>query len=332
MKKLHTYYVAEGYDTKQYNAGIVRNDNEKILETAGFTALKFRHTKEGSLPVKFLRICNAVQIAFSIKKNSLVVFHFPLLAKAYKWLLQILKWRGVKTVALIIDIDGIRDKDETLLSKEINLLQQFNYIIAHNPAMKKKLLEYLPAASISVITVFDYPFNGTPVQRELSNNICFAGSAVKATFVFSLNQLSGLHFNVYGHYYDAPINVDSFSYKGVVSPEILPAVLEGCFGLVWDGSSIENCDDYLRYNNPHKLSLYLVAGMPVIVWKDSAVAALAEENNIGFTVHSLTEIQAKLDSLTTAEYQIMQQQASIIGEKISKGFFLKKVMDEIKAL
>ena len=294
------------------------------METAGFTALKFRHTKDGSLPVKFLRICNAVQIAFSINKNSLVVFHFPLLAKAYKLLLQILKWRGVKTVALIIDIDGIRDKDEILLSKEIILLQQFNYIIAHNPAMKKKLLEYLPAASISAINVFDYPFDGSPVQRELYNSICFAGSAVKATFVFSLNQLPGLHFNVYGHHYDAQINIDTFSYKGVVSPDILPAVLEGSFGLVWDGSSIEKCDDYLRYNNPHKLSLYLVAGLPIIVWKESAVAALVEENNIGFCVHSLTEIQAKLNSLTTAEYQIMQQQASIIGEKISTGFFMQR--------
>jgi hypothetical protein len=333
LNTLHTYYVAEAYNVKQYNAGIVRNDNERILEEEGFTALQFRYAKEGSLPVKLLRLINTVQLAFSIKKNSLVVFHFPLLANAYKWLLQILKWRGIKTAALIIDLDGIRDKDEMLLKEEIKLLQQFTYLIAHNPAMKKKLLEYLPSAEIFTIDLFDYPSKGEPIKRQLSNIICFAGNIAKAKFTYSLHQLPGLQFNVYGLGYDGPLNIKGgFIYKGTVAPDVLPAVLEGSFGLVWDGDSIEKCDDYLRYNNPHKLSLYLVAGVPVIVWKDSAVAALVEENNIGFTVDSLAEIPAKLNAFTSTAYESMQQKVLITGEQISKGYFLRKVMDEIKAL
>jgi len=333
LNTANTYYVAEAYNVKQYNAGVVRNDNERIFEEEGFTALRFRYTKAGSLPVKLSRLISIIQLAFSIKKNSLVVFHFPLLANAYKWLLQMLRLRGVNTVALIIDIDGLRDKDDMLLKTEIKLLKQFTCIICHNTAMKNKLLEYLPAAKISTIQLFDYPAATPPIPRQLSNSISFAGNLNKAKFACNLQQLKGLQFNVYGLGYDARLHSkEGSTYKGVVAPDLLPAVLEGSFGLVWDGDSIETCDDYLRYNTPHKLSLYVVAGLPVIVWKDSAAAHLVGENNIGFTVSSLTEIREKINSLTAAEYETMRTQVVTIGKQIGNGYFLRKIMDEIKAL
>ncbi len=332
MNKLHTYYVAEGYTVKQYNAGIVRNDNERILAAEGFTPLTFRYTKEGSVPVKLRRILTVFQLAFLVKNNSLVLFHFPLLANAYKWLLQILKWRGITTAALVIDIDGIRDNDEMLLQAEIKLLQQFTCIIAHNPAMKILLEKYLPGAKIFSIDLFDYPFPGKPVQRQLSNTICFAGNVSKAKFAYLLHQVPGCVFTVYGLGYDAPLNMPGgFIYKGVLAPDVLPAALEGSFGLVWDGDSIEKCDDYLRYNNPHKLSLYLVAGLPVIVWKDSAAAGMVEKNQIGITISSIEEIPAKINAITAAEYEAMQLRVLLVGEQISKGYYLQRIINEIKA-
>ncbi|MBL0359059.1 MAG: hypothetical protein IPP72_20325 [Chitinophagaceae bacterium] len=333
MNQDHTYYVAEAYDNSQYTAGIVRKDNEKLLDANGFTPLKFRRTREGSAFIKISRIINAVQLAFSIKPNSLVLFHFPLLAAAYKWLLQLLKWRGIKTVALVIDIDGIRDNDEQLLQDELRLLHQFSYIIGHNPAMKNKLLEYIPAAKVFSIGLFDYPVKGQPLQRVFSCIICYAGNITKATFVYQLHQVQQCHFYIYGVGYNAAMNPkNSFIYKAVVAPDVLPSVLEGSFGLVWDGDSVDSCDEYLRYNNPHKLSLYLAAGLPVIVWKQSAVAAFVEENNIGITLDSLIEIPVKLGSMTADDYEKMRTQVLAIGQQIKEGYFLKKVITEIKAL
>ncbi len=330
MKNPGKYYVAASFNDQSYNAGIVLFDNEKILQANGFLALQFSHTKNGSGLIKLSRLANAVQMAFSIKKNSLVVFHFPLMAKAHLWLLQLLKWRGVKTVALIIDIDGIRDKDENVLQNELHMLKQFSCLIAHNPAMKNKLLHCLPSAKIYNINLFDYPGQHTISARQLSNNICFAGNISKATFVYSLHQVKGLQFNLYGSGYNEPLNDQSaVSYKGIIAPDQLPSKLAGSFGLVWDGGSIVYCDDYLRYNNPHKLSLYIAAGLPVIVWKDSAVAGFIEANNLGFTIGSLDEIANKIAGIGQAQYETMLQQVRLIGKEISEGKFLQKVMTAV---
>lgn len=63
-------------------------------------------------------------------------------------------------------------------------------------------------------------------------------------------------------------------WHGSFKPEESPEHLQG----VWDGDSVDTCAGntgaYLRYNNPHKTSLYLACGMPVIVWKEAAIAAL----------------------------------------------------------
>ena len=80
------------------------------------------------------------------------------------------------------------------------------------------------------------------------------------------------------------------SIKGVESPDRLPNVLEGDFGLVWDGESLEEGQEaagrYLRYNCPHKFSLYMAAGMPVIVGKQSAMAEITERETLGITVEA----------------------------------------------
>ena len=58
--------------------------------------------------------------------------------------------------------------------------------------------------------------------------------------------------------------------------------MEGSFGLVWDGISVETCagvyGEYLKVNNPHKTSLYLASGIPVIIWKEAAWLSLLNAN------------------------------------------------------
>lgn len=330
MQKPTTYYLAENHDSTTFNAAVLRKDNEVIMDEEGLIALKFKYYEDGSTAIKLLRIINAFKIGFSIKKNSLVIFHFPFLANAHQLVLKILKWRAIKTVALIIDIDGLRDRDTILLKNEIKNLSQFNFIIAHNKAMQFKLLEFIPSAKIFTIGLFDYPVKATINQHPFSTTVCFAGNISKASFVYQIHKIEGLQFNIYGSGYDENLNINnSFNYQGIIHPENLPHTIQGSFGLVWDGSSIENCDNYLSYNNPHKLSLYLAAGLPVIVWKHSAVADFIETNHLGFTVNSLNEINAKINSITLDEYAVMKQQVAITGNQISKGFYLRKVLTQL---
>ena len=70
-------------------------------------------------------------------------------------------------------------------------------------------------------------------------------------------------------------------YCGQYKPEELPEKLEGGFGLVWDGDDLGACTgvfgEYMKYNNPHKTSLYLASGLPVIIWEKAAMAKYIEK-------------------------------------------------------
>lgn len=64
--------------------------------------------------------------------------------------------------------------------------------------------------------------------------------------------------------------------------------------------------EYLKYNTPHKASFYLRAGLPIIVWRQSAIAQLVEERNAGIAVNSLTELTEVLKSVTPADYKALK--------------------------
>jgi len=331
LKPTQSYYIAEkGFDDL-FNAGVVRKDNEAMLDALGCKPLHFGRWKKKSLMAVVSRSFQVLAFFLKIEKNSLVFFHFPVHAIVYKWLLYLLKCRDVQTVAIIIDIDGLRDKDEPLLKKEIALLERFSYLVAHNNAMKHFLLGYLPGATILTIDLFDYPFMGMPLKRKMDNTICVAGDFKKANFVYQLNNDNSMQYNLYGSGYDQTKN-PLVNYKGIFSPGVLPSVIDGSFGLVWDGNSVDVCDAYLKYNNPHKLSLYLASGLPVIVWEQSAVAALVLHENIGITIASIPEIEKKLSNISPQDYQAIQHNAMQTGEKVRKGFFLKNVIEQIHQL
>ena len=101
---------------------------------------------------------------------------------------------------------------------------------------------------------------------------------------------------LYGINYDEQ-NITSLNveYKGAFLPNEIPSKLEGSFGLVWDGDSTDGCNgasgDYIRYNNPHKLSLYISSCLPVIVWSQAAIADFVRQHNIGFCVDKLIDIR-----------------------------------------
>ncbi|MEI3535629.1 MAG: hypothetical protein V8R16_02480, partial [Bacilli bacterium] len=80
---------------------------------------------------------------------------------------------------------------------------------------------------------------------------------------------------------------------------------------------------YLKYNNPHKLSLYLAAGLPVIVWSKSAIAKFVIDNNVGICVNNLNEIN---DKIKKSNYELIRNNAIKIGEKIRKGYFLNNCL------
>ena len=115
-------------------------------------------------------------------------------------------------------------------------------------------------------------------------------------------------------------------------PEELIYNLQGSFGLVWDGDSSATCTgvygDYLKINNPHKTSMYLAAGIPVIIWEEAALANFIKKNHCGITIKSTDEIRNIIDNMLDEEYETLKANACKIGGKLRRGYFLKSAMKQ----
>ena len=102
------------------------------------------------------------------------------------------------------------------------------------------------------------------------------------------------------------------------------------WGLVWDGDSPHTLSGptglYQRYNQPHKFSLYLAAGIPVICHKDAAVAALVKQWKVGLSVNSIDEIPDAIKSLDSVDEAAIRDGVAEIGRKIRAGYFLSEAL------
>ena len=119
-------------------------------------------------------------------------------------------------------------------------------------------------------------------------------------------------------------------------PDELIKNLTGKYGLVWDGDSIETCSggkgEYLKINNPHKLSLYLAVGLPVIIWDEAAEADFVLRENVGFTVRSLYELPGKMSDISDNNYEIMKKNAETVGARLRNGEYLTMALKKAEEM
>jgi hypothetical protein len=131
---------------------------------------------------------------------------------------------------------------------------------------------------------------------------------------------------------DAIKKKNHFSYNGFVSSDTLVATADGDFGLVWDGNSIYSCDGprgaYMQYNNPHKYSLYMRCGLPVIIWEQAAMAVFTRENNTGICLSSLDQLDDVLSKITPEQYEEMKRNVAVVGQRLSEGYYFKRAYEE----
>ena len=156
--------------------------------------------------------------------------------------------------------------------------------------------------------------------------VVYAGYLGKAEFLEKLDNVT--HENCVLIIYGIPkIPLKNAIYKGHIDADVLPNVIEGHLGLIWDGTyDVTSEDNYMCVNNPHKLSMYIVAGLPVIAWKQSAVAQFIEANDIGITVDSLDELDERVKQITPEKYSIMVSNCLSIREKLVQGGYLRDAL------
>ena len=216
------------------------------------------------------------------------------------------------------------------------ILNYSNCLIVHNDVMKSYFMsKNVPENKIVVLDIFDYLCNCNDNKKIVfSKNITIAGNldVQKSPYIGLLNTVKNVKFNLYGPNYQNDDHLSNICYKGLVKSDLLPDELREGFGLVWDGTSIETCEgatgQYLRYNNPHKLSLYLVAGLPIVIWAQAAEASFVQNNNLGICVNSLLELEDALENVTEQKYEEYCDAVKKIRKKLCNGKYMQKAIND----
>lgn len=327
------YFIQQFIQNEYGHGGIGCVDMEKMLLSLGFKPLLFPDHHAFSFRAKINRAFFLFRMILSLKSGSVVAFLFPVYARMNRLLLYFLRVKGVKLICIIADIEGIRDDDEALLRSEIRQLKQWKYFIVHNDKMRLLIERLVPGSICSPLYFFDFPAPHVRAERIKTSDIVFAGNLEKSKFLSFLDKV-GVHFNIYGP--GAPGAILSFAnvnYAGIYKPYEMPLVVKGAFGLIWDGDSIESCrggyGEYLHYNSQHKLSLYIMSSLPVIIWEEAATAELVKQYKIGFTITNLHELADKINVLPAEEYRQMQVNMHSLAEKIGRGEFFHNAMEQL---
>ena len=330
--KWEKYFVSEIYKHAIFNAGKARIDIEKLLEKSGYKKLTIdRHTMSffGKLNMYFILIKTWLEI----KKPAIVYFHFPIRSRIIRIFLYLLQRANVYTITHTHDFEGIRGNDPVLLKRELKTLKAFSVIISQNDCMQQRLEYELDSRNpILPLGLYDYLIDNSRIQLQRAKtwNIAFAGNLEKASFISHCKPLKSLKFHIYGSQKDKTETCENITFHGQVHPDHLPFMINGSFGLVWDGAAIDTCSGnygkYLSYNLPYKLSLYIAAGLPVITWNRSAVASWVVSNEMGFSISSLAEIAPAIDNLSEAAYAKWQQNISLIRKLVIEGAYFTSVI------
>lgn len=284
---------------------------------------------------RIIQIKNLLKELRKVKKNDYIFIQYPLVT-FNKIANIILKTK--KVILLVHDLNELRF-GKTKTTEEKNVINNASIIISHNA----KMTEYLKTHGVEEDKIFDLNLfdylsdNDNEIDHaEDSNCICFAGNLEKSNFIYSLSEnIIELGINVYGINFNKDKSDKRINYMGSFDPEIISSVIKGKYGLIWDGEQTTTCSgcmgNYMRYNNPHKLSMYIAAGMPVIVWVQSAVSQFVEKYNIGFSVESLDDIPDIIKYITEKNYQMYRKNVLKIREKIIRGDFLNQALNNVES-
>ena len=319
-----------------YSAGSkAKTDMEQIMCDLGYRNIGFPCLVCSNKILGFvITLLSMIKVCFKLRSGDILIIQYPL-KKYYTLLCNIVHYRGAKVITLIHDLGSFRRKRLTVL-QEIDRLQNSDYLITLNDSMSAWLQTKGCEVPKGELKIWDYLSPAivlNKIEPATDYTVVYAGALGynKNRFLYELDRLPRQwHLSVYGKGLEADkiLNKEYFSYNGFLPADQLISSVQGDFGLVWDGDSYEACTgnygEYLRYNNPHKVSLYVRCHLPLIIWEKAALAPFIKEKEIGICINSLEE----LDKLTVDDYFKMKSRVIEISNLLYVGYFFTKALDE----
>lgn len=353
------YYTREFWNDEgmQRSAGTkAREDVNKILAQMGWkeisAAFPENDRKNQSKREKLRNHLDLYQVwrkaLAKLHRGDTLLVQFPVINHTllFYWCLREVQRRGVRIVLLIHDLELLRVLARGDVSggerlrihiEEETLLNICDRMIVHNRAMKRKLVSLgFDRSKMVSLGIFDYLADredGDPAEfgrAQQEGPVVIAGTLRrhKCGYVYALP--ADLPVRMYGVGYEGE-GTKIHEYLGSFPPEDLPEVLDGSFGLVWDGDRCDTCSgaygEYLRINNPHKASLYIASGLPVIIWEQAALAEFVLRHHCGIAAASLEEIPAKISAMSPEEYQSMVLDTRKIARRLRGGKYTRRAVE-----
>lgn len=338
-----TYFIQQYLPENVCNGGIGTADLEKILLQNGVAAIFFPCHFEFTPKAKIVRLGFLLKALCTLPGDAVVFFQYPYYSGMTRLLLRLLQLfrKRIRLVCILADINGYKHNRPDVLQQEIALFRRFDYFIVHNSAMQQWLQEQVPGKPSVQLEFFDYLAPIPPVQSSQGYDIIFAGNLAESGFLEKLHevtaQCSNIRFQVYGEPFPEKMQLSArVQYKGVLAPYELPAQIKASYGLIWDGAEVDSVagstGPYMRYISHHKLSLYILCGLPIVVWDQCGSAALVRKYNIGITIGNLYEIEAKIAAVSPSAYLDMQRNTRNLAEKIASGGCTASAYRQIMAM
>ena len=335
-------FISRNYKTVKSGGGRVRTDLEKIMTDMGFQNLGLQQSRHHNMVFDFFYTFTSVMKGvMSLHRGDTLVIQYPM-KKYYEFVCDMAHRKGVKVVTVIHDLGCFRRKKLTV-EREMERLAHSVALIVHNPTMHKWLKDHGYQGEMQIIGLFDY-LSPAPItsKRQAPNapgeySIFFAGSLTTKhnEFIYMLpEQLKGHKFYLYGAGFREDLAKEELVYKGFAADYELMENNLGDFGLSWYGESLTEgkgmIGEYMAYNNPHKILLYLRCNAPVIIGKTAALAPFIEENGIGICVDTLENLGEVLEKVTLEDYKRMQKNVKAMSDKIASGYFFRTAFTELQ--
>lgn len=341
MKK---YQIVFANGEKNNHAGTKAPDDvAEIADTLGFERLNidFRYSNTSN-PIKkvfliFVAVFDFIKLYFKVEKGSVVLCQAPMGGGCVRpfTLRQLKKKKHVYLIFLVHDVDLLRHKTplKSFIREFMTMLSVADKMIVHNEKMKRWFVEerQVDENRLVVLEIFDYLYPYKDKEVLFDKCVTIAGNLGKnkAPYLMHLKDLN-TSFNLYGPFYSPALDGENITYKGSVPSSELPALLSNGFGLIWDGNEVNTCSgdygNYLRFNNPHKLSLYLASGLPVFIWSQAAEADFVKKNDVGYCIDCLGDIDKIMKTLTEEEYRAKAENCRKISERLVNGEYTRKAL------
>lgn len=320
-----------------------KSDIEDILTILGASNIGLQRSSVNSKVASFfLNLIGILRTCLLMHKGDLLILQYPL-KKYFAFVCHMAHLKGARPICIIHDLGSFRRK-KLSVEQEIKRLSCCDYVIASNSVMAEWLKEQGLRKPIGSLGLFDYLSAQDIEKKEVVpanqlKKVVFAGglSMKKTSFIVELSkcQLSSYELAIYGdknRLHDIQAN-PHLCFKGFIPSDDFIQEVEADFGLVWDGNSLDTCSgafgEYLRWNSPHKASFYLRAGLPLIVWKEAAIAPLIEQLGVGISIASLEDLDSTLANIPEEKILDMKKKAKDMAKKLNEGYFTKQALSHV---